>query len=225
MESEADADDLPSGDPIILSSSAAMVPSNQGSTEVTYAFADLPLYKTLLDPPGTNPTSAASPRRTKRGWWLVFYDVVTGVFEVCRGVCEYALALNLVRGNGEGGVKLDEGEEDARELNFGLSDEDAPLLSRTSGAGEVTASVDDFVGDDGAFEENGGEEEESVLVGRQILRILGHNTHHLYEQMRMMGAKTPGRRLGEGEIRLLAGRWARAEERSWWWSLAKTWGL
>ncbi|EIW72588.1 hypothetical protein TREMEDRAFT_25151 [Tremella mesenterica DSM 1558] len=192
-------------------------------TEITYSFSDVPLYKSLLSPPGLsqNLTTALDVGVNKRRWWLVFYDVVSGLWTVCRGVCDYALALNLVRP-----VRLDEGEEDAQEIG-----ENVPLLrndpthidSDEVGGDEGVEGVGDGDGEEEMEEMM--EEEESVKVGRHMLRVLFHNTHHLYEQLRIVASRSPGRGLGEEEIKSLSGRWARADDKAWWMALSITWGF
>lgn len=138
---------------------------------------------------------------------MVAYNFVEKVWQICYGVCGFGLAL------GQGAVRLEDGEEDARLLdNEGLT-------------------LEDEVGEGEVGEGSSGEDDEAVQRGRIILRQLQHHTLHLYKRLRAVhkGAEE----LKEAELRELCGysnRWFRSsrlgeEEARFWVDLASRWGI
>lgn len=101
---------------IDLSCSPCAVLSSSPNAEtqpLTYTFADLPLYRSLL----LLSTSPPSVHTTSTGLWMLAFELLERVWRLCVGVCEYAIGRGRVGdiriGEDEGQVS---GEEDARLL-------------------------------------------------------------------------------------------------------------
>ncbi|WVR05979.1 hypothetical protein IAU60_003007 [Kwoniella sp. DSM 27419] len=206
-----DDDNNTPGMPTPLIQSTYLQPKQQ-SAHVSYAYADLPLYRSLLLLSSSPPTVHAGVSKTG-GWWLLAFEVISRVWQVCVGVCEFAVGKGRV--GGEGHVRLDEGEEDARLL--GADDQ----LSLNP--------PDDESADDETVED------EAVRRGRLILRQLHHNTYHLHSQLmevlskRTNSPETESVPLTRAELKRLVGskwslRGSREEER-FWSDLARVWGM
>lgn len=134
--------------------------------------------------------------------WVWAFELIERAWQLCRGVCEYALGQGNV-----GDVRLDEGEEDARLID--------------------TDSIVDSAGDD---EGNGEGEDEAIRVGRLLVRQFHHNTYHLHSRLRSVRRGTGGP-LTESELKELCGkgwRWSSVGgtvEGKWWINVARTWGI
>lgn len=154
-------------------SGTSRVPQSGKPTPISYAFADIPLYRTLLSlidsPPGIHAesefdsaepannnidgrrnTSIKAASRKNDSWWLTFYDLVENVWSLCMGVCEYAIGRGRVGESSNGGAR-ERGRGRGIYLDEAEGDEDARLL-----------------GDDEAENQNlrdGGEDEHLNLGG------------------------------------------------------------
>ena len=194
-----------------LTSTSLRGGSGDGSPQaVGYAFADLPLYRSLVRLAG-DPAPA--------GLWMFALEVLERVWRVCVGVCDYARGR---AGSGAGagwrlgsGLGLGRGDEEEEE------DEGARLLRVTE--------------EDGS---EGDEEEEAARRGRLVLGQLQHNSFHLHARLRAVtstsGSADKGERLTEPQLRELCGtRWslfgagdlAATAEGRWWDDLARLWGF
>jgi len=200
--------DLSSSPPTILSSSS--LSSGTDPQPVTYAFSDLPLYRSLLllsdSPPSVNVSAA--------GLWMMAFEMLERVWRLCVAVCEYAIGRGDVGSvGGDRAIRIDEDE--------GEGGEDARLL------GEVDEDV--LIGE----ERDGDGEDEAVRRGRLILRQLQHNSYHLHGRLRGVAKGSVGERLTEAQMRELCGtRWSMlgggvgdTAEGQWWNDLAGVWGL
>ncbi|WWC66490.1 uncharacterized protein I206_100392 [Kwoniella pini CBS 10737] len=182
------------------------------SIPITYAFADLPLYKSLLLLTSSPPTVHAGVSKTG-GWWLLAFEVMERAWKLCVGVCGFAVGRGIV--GEEGHLRLDEGEEDAHLLG---SEDDV-----------ITAPDGE---EDGIDNES---EDEAIRRGRLILRQLHHNTFHLHSRLegiinsRPRGEYSRTAPLTQVEIRQLVGtRWpltGTGSEERFWIDIARVWGL
>ncbi|OCF45353.1 hypothetical protein I317_00876 [Kwoniella heveanensis CBS 569] len=212
-------------------------PKNQ-STIITYAFSDLPLYRSLLLLTSSPPTVHAGVSRTG-GWWLLAFEILERAWKLCVGVCEFAVGRGRVGETDEGHLRLDEGEEDARlldDVDVDVEDGEPDLIDS-----QPRANNDD---DDGEAEED--KEDEAIRRGRLILRQLHHNTYHLHHQLRAILASrsdiSQTAPLKEAEIKQLigdsVGRWSWAfagggsiggggsgAEVAFWKDVSRVWGL
>ncbi|WVF70901.1 hypothetical protein IAT40_005696 [Kwoniella sp. CBS 6097] len=189
---------------------------------ITYAFSDLPLYRSLLLLTNSPPTVYAGVyTSTTGGWWLLAFEVLERAWKLCVGVCEFAVGKGRVGDGDEGHLRLDEGEEDARLL------------------GEYGNDAD---------EEDDEDEDEAIRRGRLILRQLHHNTYHLHHQLKAVltsrnsnsNSNSNGSNvsqtapLREVEIKQLvgsSGRWSFGVggsvggEVAFWKDLSRVWGM
>lgn len=183
-------------------------PHTSETTQITYAFPDIPLYRSLLLLQLSPPSVTISSKLGVRGnLWVWAFEVLERAWNLCKGVCEYALGQGNV-----GDIALSEGEEDAR-----LIDDQAP--------------GDSLIDDEDEDEREGSASEaEAVRVGRLLLRQFHHNTYHLHARLQAVRRGTGGP-LTETEVRELVGRSWRlgrllgSDEGRWWNSLATTWGI
>ncbi|WVQ85234.1 hypothetical protein IAT38_007399 [Cryptococcus sp. DSM 104549] len=194
-------------------------------TSVTYAFSDLPLYRSLLLLSSSPPTVHAGVSKTG-GWWLLAFELLERVWRLCVGVCEFAVgkgsvgATSSTGSGGDGYIRLEEGEEDARLLGGDDEDELVSALENAS-----TTPIDD--------EDSASQEDEAVRQGRLILRQLQHNTYHVHSSLREVLAKRPRGSEAAGaltapEVKVLAGsRWLTGSggEARFWVDVARVWGL
>lgn len=74
-----------------------------------YAFADIPLYRTLQLIGGAQGSGARGP-----DWWMTLYDLMDRAWSLCTGVCEYAIGRGRVGGDISLPVSLEDqdGDED-----------------------------------------------------------------------------------------------------------------
>ncbi|WVQ77081.1 hypothetical protein IAR50_006764 [Cryptococcus sp. DSM 104548] len=196
--------------PTILASDLTSDPSS-----LTYAFSDLPLYRSLLLLTSSPPTVHAGLWR-QGGWWLMVYEVLERAWNLCKGVCEFAVG----QGTPGGPVRLGDGEEGARLLDNEAEEDDLlDLLSEADEherSGETASSATE-------------PEAETTRQGRLILRQLLHNSYHTHSQLsavlsaRPRGEQSIGQ-LNEQEIKMLAGRWAGKEDVRFWRGIARGWG-
>ena len=189
----------PRSDP--LGPSAEAVP-------ITYTFADVPLYRSLLLLQLSPASVTISSKLGVRGnMWLWAFELIERAWKLCRGVCEYALGQGNI-----GEVRLGEGEEDARLIGDGLE---------SDGDEDAEASDDAEAAEDER-------EDEAVRVGRLLVRQFHHNTYHLHKQLRKTRERAGGP-LNEAELKDLCGkswRWRSvgdSAEGRWWSDLARTW--
>ena len=201
--------DLSTSLPISSDSSPAKIlsleeSSDSGPRPVSYAFADLPLYRSLvlLDDSPTSITISSTLSRSG-GLWLLAFEIMERVWRLCVGVCEYAIG----RGRVEGEIKLDDGDEDAE-----------PLLD--------TDAVPDAVDPDDTIPE----EDEAIRRARLILRQLHHHSFHLYKRLSEVFQHRSARAvdLSAAELKQLTGKsigGAQASDRRFWQSLARRWGM
>ncbi|WVQ97265.1 hypothetical protein IAU59_004376 [Kwoniella sp. CBS 9459] len=229
-------------------------PKNQ-STTITYAFSDLPLYRSLLLLTGSPPTVHAGVSKTG-GWWLLAFELLERAWKLCVGMCEFAVGRGRVGDfeDGEGQLRLDEGEEDARLLGDVDESDQGDLIDS-----QPLANIDthqDFVdGDDELEQDEDTEEDEAIRQGRLLLRQLHHNTYHLHHQLKAVlasrsrssssssgsgsGSVNGGSQtapLREAELKQLTGssaRWpfgsglsgGRGSEVAFWKDISRVWGL
>jgi hypothetical protein len=161
------------------------------------------------------------------GWWLLAFDIFSRAWELCVGVCEYAVGRGRV---GAGGIALPHSDEFAA-----WEEEDARLL----GDEEV---VPDQSSQDGEAEGDGQRrdawevEDEAVRRGRLILRQLHHHTYHLHARLldvlrvgSRAGGTVGGARgeLDEKVIRALVGArvFGGVGEVVFWQDVAREWGV
>jgi hypothetical protein len=176
------------------------------------------------------------------GWWLLAFDVFSKAWELCVGVCEYAVGRGSV-----GVIALREAEEDAALLGDDLQglmeeyegDDDGHdghynpdnhhnhhnnPYSRDSQGGQGT-DAGTGVGAERAIRK----EDEAVRRGRLILRQLHHQTFHLHARLvDVVGPRsTRKQELDEGEVRaLLGGRvFGGQGEGAFWRDVARVWGV
>ncbi|WWD17777.1 hypothetical protein CI109_102218 [Kwoniella shandongensis] len=196
---------------------------NQPPTPITYSFADLPLYRSLLLLSSSPPTVHAGISKTG-GWWLLAFELIERAWKLCVGVCEFAV------GRGGGQVHLEDGEEDARLLD------DTVDLDLDNG---IITSLEEA---EAEAEAEGEEEDEAVRRGRLILRQFQHNTFHLNHQLRSTINSRPRSRtngqvtssasspLTNTELRYLVGsKWfgggGVGPEGRFWQDIARVWGV
>lgn len=153
-------------------------------------------------------TDAQSIYARQGGWWLLAFDVFSRAWNLCAGVCAYAVGTGAA-GSGQGEIALDEGEEDARLLPDG----------------------EDML-DDGLTEEEDGpdaskDEDEAVRRGRLLLRQFHHNTYHLHARLRTVLGRTRPANLSRTHLRELcrARIFSKADEAVFWRILAERWGF
>lgn len=283
--------DLSASPPTLHSAPVPSLP-NQPGPKVSYAFSDLPLYRSLVlldssprvisvipessranrlgneptpNPNGEQPVSGAGSTETilpgmaagsshdehdlgysgksiysrPGGWWLLAFDVFSKAWELCVGVCEYAVGRGSV-----GVIALREAEEDAALLGDDLQG----LMEEYEGG-----DGDDGDGDDGGhgghdnhhhnhenqydrYAQSGAgaersirKEDEAVRRGRLILRQLHHQTFHLHARLvDVVGPRSIRKQeLDEGEVRaLLGGRvFGGQGEGAFWRDVARVWGV
>jgi hypothetical protein len=276
--------DLSASPPTLHSAPIASLP-NQPGPKVSYAFSDLPLYRSLVlldssprvisvipessrgdrsasdptpNPNGEQPVSGAGSETETTlsgmatgssgdehdlgysgksiysrpgGWWLLAFDVFSKAWELCVGVCEYAVGRGSV-----GVIALREAEEDAALLGDdlqGLMEEYEGDDGDSEGHDNLYHNHEnqynrDTQGGAGA-ERPKGKEDEAVRRGRLILRQLHHQTFHLHARLvDVVGPRsTRKQELDEGEVRaLLGGRvFGGQGEGAFWRDVARVWGV
>lgn len=153
-------------------------------------------------------TDAQSIYARQGGWWLLAFDVFSRAWNLCAGVCGYAVGTGAA-GSSIGEIALDEGEEDARLLPDG---EDV-----LDGLAEEEADESDAVTD----------EDEAVRRGRLLLRQFHHNTFHLHARLRAVLGRTRPPTLSRAHLRELcrARIFSKADEAVFWNLLAEKWGF
>lgn len=167
---------------------------------MTYAFSDIPLYRTLQAISTAHPTGGGGGGRRTDDWWLTLYGLLDTFWAVCAGVCEYAVGRGRV-----GAIAL----SSSRATEQG--DEDARLLHGDDDDGE---SINALAGER--------ESDEMATRGRLIMRQLYHNTHHLHARLREVD-------IGAGDLtsrqaRELTGQWVVSkDEIQFWTTLARHW--
>jgi hypothetical protein len=186
-------------------------PRNPTTSSLTYQFTDLPLYRSLLlltSSPSSITVTPLTHLGRKGGVWLIAFDLFERIWNLCRGVCDYAI------GRGQGGqsggeLRLGEhededdyesvarGEEDARPL-LGFDGYDQSDNTSERGFGLEREDVD-------GHDEDELEGDESIRKGRLILKQLHHNSYHLYLQLRKV-VKPGSEVLGETELKRLCQR-------------------
>ncbi|BEI85320.1 hypothetical protein CcaverHIS002_0507210 [Cutaneotrichosporon cavernicola] len=189
------------------------------ATSTTYAFADLALYRSLVlldqSPRGVRAeTVGFSATNRAGGIWLIVFEMLERVWNLCVGVCEFAMG----RGHVVGPIALPEGEEDARRLL-------ATDMSELSGDED----------DEEAFDEQPivaptTIPDDTARRGRLILDQLHHNAYHLYA--RLIGVAAGGWELTDDNLRTLTGAsrlnpWGGrgSVEAQFWLRLARKWNV
>lgn len=190
------------------------------ATNTSYAFADLALYRSLVlldqSPKGVcAETVGFSATNRAGGIWLVVFEMLERVWNLCVGVCEFAMG----RGNVGGPIALPEGEEDARRLletdmSELIVDEDEDVETLDEPPIGPSSSIPDDV----------------ARRGRLILDQLHHNAYHLYA--RLIGVAAGGWELTDDNLRTLTGAsrlnpWGGrgSAEAQFWLRLARTWDV
>ncbi|ODN91998.1 hypothetical protein L198_05670 [Cryptococcus wingfieldii CBS 7118] len=200
-------DSAPTAPPPSILASAPTTPP----APLTYAFSDLPLYRSLLLLTSSPPTVHAGLWR-QGGWWLIIYQVLERAWNLCKGVCEFAVGQGALGGP----IQLADGEEEARLLENDTEDDLLDLLSEADEhEREVQVSHQE-------------PEAEPTRQGRLILRQLVHNSYHTHTRLssvlsaRPRGEQSIGQ-LTEQEVRELAGRWAGKDDVRFWRGIARGW--
>ena len=172
--------------------------------------------------------------------WVYAFELLERMWQLCSGVCEYAIGKGNVgygpialgpdelgqEGSGEG-----EGEEDARMLG---DVDDALIGSSTLRSATQATGVGAKAGNEKLTGDEGEDEDEEDLVrrGRLMLRQLQHNTYHLHARLKSVlgdGERQTG--ISEPQLKMLVGsRWfggkiSETIEGSWWSDLARVWGM
>ncbi|ORX36087.1 hypothetical protein BD324DRAFT_630100 [Kockovaella imperatae] len=197
---------------------------------VTYAFSDLPLYRSLLLLSSSPSNVTVGQTLSKSGGlWLVAFELLEKVWRLCVGVCEFAVGRGSV-----GDIRLEAGEEN--DPLFGEYDESPPEIGTLANLGNIAAEGSDYNDDgaegDGLSTDVG--EEESIRRGRLVLRQFHHQSYHFYRRLKQLRRGDGGDGLTEAELRELCGtsRWTiwggdpgSTVEGKWWTALARRWGI
>jgi hypothetical protein len=189
------------------------------ATSTSYAFADLALYRSLVlldqSPRGVRAeTVGFSATNRAGGIWLVVFEMLERVWNLCVGVCEFAMG----RGDVGGPIALPEGEEDARRL--------------------LATDMSELIGDEGDEEtydeapimSSSTIPDDIARRGRLILDQLHHNAYHLYA--RLITVAAGGWELTDDHLLTLTGAsrlnpWGGrgSAEAQFWLRLARTWNV
>lgn len=146
------------------------------------------------------------------GWWLLAFDVFSRAWNLCAGVCAYAVGSG-VTGRPTGEIVL--GAEDDDRIDE--DGEDTQLLPDDNDDEEDNAIADSDQRDG----------DEAVRRGRLLLRQFHHHSYHLYTQLRsVLGRRRPAE-LSRADLRELcqARIFSKADEALFWSFLAEQWGF
>ena len=177
--------------------------NNASARPISYAFTDLPLYRSLVMLDGS-PSSVTVTGTLSRsgGLWLLAFDLAERIWRLCVGVCEYAVGRGRV-----GSVHLAPGDEDAEPLMGSIEDRD-----------NVEGDIVDI-------------EDEAARRGRLILKLLDHHSYHLSQRLRDVTSPSASlpTTLSPGELKLLTGTLLGAAgdsaETRFWQAVARRWGF
>ncbi|EJT49883.1 endopeptidase [Trichosporon asahii var. asahii CBS 2479] len=177
---------------------------------VTYSFADLGLYRSLVlldqSPRGVRATTVGFTATNRSGgMWLVVFELLESMWHLCVGVCDFAL------GRGRVGIQLED-SEDARLLR----DADVhSLLDNYDDEDDIAMSTEP---DDGSIPDD------TARRGRLILDQFHHNAYHLYA--RLISVSAGSWELTPAQLKELTGRWTGGnEEERQWLALARNWNV
>jgi hypothetical protein len=190
----------PAQTPLLVQGQAIIyqtTPTSQHPILADYTFADIPLYKLLSV---TSPTSS-SLGATKGDWWITFYNLLDQVYNLCAGVCEYAVGRGQI-----GAISLSEGQGQGR------------VRGQGSGDGDGEEEGDSLLQNEDSIDEVSKEGRR----GQMILRQLYHHSYHLH--LLLDAVVTPGQVIAMGQVRELTGKWfVNADDHKFWLDLARRW--
>lgn len=177
---------------------------------VTYSFADLGLYRSLVlldqSPRGVRATTVGFTATNRSGgMWLVVFELLESMWHLCVGVCDFAL------GRGRVGIQLED-SEDARLLR------DADVHSLLDNYDDEDDNIISAEADDGPIPDD------TARRGRLILDQFHHNAYHLYA--RLISVSAGSWELTPAQLKELTGRWTGGnEEERQWLALARNWNV
>lgn len=189
------------------------------TTSATYAFKDLALYRSLVlldqSPRGVHAeTVGFSATSRAGGMWLIVFEMLERIWNLCVGVCEFALGRGQV-----GHIALDDDDID--------QDSARHLLGA-----DLVGDEDDEEDDDDDDEPLSGDRVPDDLArrGRLILDQFHHNAYHLYA--RLVSQAAGNWELTDADVRQLTGAsrlspWGGREstEGRYWLALARAWNV
>ncbi|KAL1411340.1 hypothetical protein Q8F55_002291 [Vanrija albida] len=208
--------------PTVLGTSPNPKGGRPVAAALSYSFADLVLYRSLVyldESPSSVQARAVGFSATSRrgGLWLMVFEVLERIWSLCVGVCEFAIG----RGRA-GAIALEEDEDTLQHL---LSADGRPELDDVAGDDDEAQDLPPLAGDNDAPIAD-----DTARRGRLILGQLRHNTHHLYA--RLLAVAAGKWELSDADLRELTGAsrlspWSGrgSVDSRFWLALARTWNV
>lgn len=208
--------------PVVLGTSPNPKGGRPTTAALSYSFADLVLYRSLvyLDESPTSVqarTVGFSATSRRGGLWLLVFEVLERLWNLCVGVCEFAIGRGRV-----GAIALEEDEDTLQHL---LSADGRPELDEVGDDDDNAQDLPNLAtADDEPIQDD------TARRGRLILGQLRHNTHHLYA--RLLAVAAGKWELSDADLRELTGAsrlspWSGrgSVDSRFWLALARTWNV